>query len=189
MGRCQLTCYNLPTMSHAPARRHASKAAPRQMRIIALLVAASLLLGMVLGSGFARAKATPTGLSNSVITQLILQDICRAHPASGLKPAELQSADGHVPRESRDSSSDSSSATNASFPADSGDTSDPSSKPAKHSHCAACLIALDISLPEHGSTWRLKAAQLALQRPIAAVQSPLTTSPLKPPSHAPPVPV
>jgi len=56
-----------------------------------------------------------------------------------------------------------------------------------HKHCAACLIAMDTALPEHGGTWRTQSEALSHARIPAQAQAFAPYRLPKPHSQAPPV--
>jgi len=155
---------------------HPAQTASKHKRIVALLLACSMLLGLVLGSGLNRLGRAPAALSDSLITQLILQDICRGHPSESGNLAHMKLA--HMAQAVAGQTADDTTDNSKNTPPADG-----------HIHCAACLIALDISLPQHGGTWRLKAQQLSLERALTSQPVVQRHAPLKLPSHAPPQPV
>lgn len=134
-----------------------------QSRATALLLAVSLLLGLLLGHGLGRNNAQTASVSP--LTQVILQDLCLSHFNTDANDTSIQRALQQL------SDSDKPAENQQAQP---------------HSHCAVCLIALDITLPHHGGTWRAVAEPLSRRHAHFAQRINRVNSPLKPPSHAPP---
>ncbi len=66
-------------------------------------------------------------------------------------------------------------------------TSDSSNSAPAHKHCAACLIAMDPTLPENGGTWRAQSEPLSHARAPAQSEQACAHRLPKPHSHAPPL--
>lgn len=132
-----------------------------------------LLLGHLLGTGIGQINrgkpvvgATDPPLSTASINRLIMQDICLAH---GLDRSHLEAAPLEAATDETETTPDSSPSAG------------------NQTHCAACLIGLDIALAEHGGTWRSQAARLALLGRLTVAPTPVQGHFPKPLPNAPPL--